>query len=132
MSKHLEVLGYDTEINTIFAKGVSGSITLDIIPDELLQAIQNKIKNHCLSNYQNYKPSSNVGYSLDCNDSGGTSNCNCDISGVNCYPANCGSDNGCDSNKSCGSVYREAGGDYSGNNTGKICNSDDCSTYTGP
>lgn len=33
MSKHLEVLGYDTEINTIFAKGVSGSITLDIIPD---------------------------------------------------------------------------------------------------
>ncbi len=33
MPKHLEILGYDTEINTIFAKGVSGSVTLDIIPD---------------------------------------------------------------------------------------------------
>ena len=33
MSKHLEVLGYDTDINTIFVKGISGSVTLDIIPD---------------------------------------------------------------------------------------------------
>lgn len=33
MSKHLEVLGYDDKMNTIFAKGVNGSIMLDVIPD---------------------------------------------------------------------------------------------------
>lgn len=104
----------------------------DIIPDGLLEGIKEKIKTHCLSNYQSYKPSANVGYSTSCNDTGGSSSCNCDISGVNCYPANCSSDNGCTNNKSCGPTYREAGGDYSGDNTGKICNSDDCPGYKGP
>lgn len=104
----------------------------DIIPDELLQEIQNKIKNHCSSNYQSYKPSANVGYSTSCNDTGGVSSCNCDISGVNCYPANCSSDKGSSGPQTCGETYRAAGGDYSGNNTGKICNSDECSNYKGP
>ena len=99
----------------------------DIIPDELLQGIQNKIKNHCLSNYQNYKPSGNVGYSLECNDSGGTSSCNCDISGVNCYPANCTGD--CSGVCACktASVYTST--DQCKKD---ICNSYSCSTYTGP
>ena len=99
----------------------------DIIPDELLQAIQNKIKNHCLSNYQSYKPSGNVGYSFDCNDSGGTSNCNCDISGVNCYPANCTGD--CPGVCTCktASVYTSTDQCIK-----DVCNSDDCPTYTGP
>ena len=30
---HLEILSHDEEMSTIFARGVSGSITLDIIPD---------------------------------------------------------------------------------------------------
>ena len=107
-------------------------ITDDIIPDDLLEGIKEKIKTHCLSNYQNYKPSANVGYSRSCNDTGGSSNCNCDISGVNCYPANCGSDKGSSGPQTCGETYRAAGGDYSGNNTGKICNSDECSNYKGP
>lgn len=59
----------------------------DIIPDELLEGIKNKIKSHCLSNYQSYKPSANVGYTTSCNDTGGTSNCNCDIQGVYGYPS---------------------------------------------
>lgn len=59
----------------------------DIIPDELLEGIKNKIKSHCLSNYQSYKPSANVGYTTSCNDTGGTSNCNCDIQGIYGYPA---------------------------------------------
>jgi hypothetical protein len=59
----------------------------DIIPDELLEEIKNKIKSHCLSNYQNYRPSANVGHTTSCNDTGGTSNCNCDIQGVYGYPS---------------------------------------------
>lgn len=59
----------------------------DIIPDELLEGIKNKIKSHCLSNYQSYKPSANVGYTTSCNDTGGTSNCNCDIQGVYGQPS---------------------------------------------
>lgn len=109
----------------------------DIIPDELLQEIQNKIKNHCLSNYQSYKPSANVGYSTSCNDTGGVSNCNCDISGVNCYPAGCSGDCSDSSQASncqgCYSIYNAAGGTYDkNNNNGKICNSDECSNYKGP
>ena len=30
---HLDILSHDEEMSTIFARGVSGSITLDIIPD---------------------------------------------------------------------------------------------------
>lgn len=111
-------------------------ITDDIIPDGLLEGIKEKIKTHCLSNYQSYKPSANVGYSTSCNDTGGSSSCNCDISGVNCYPAGCTGDD-CSNNTSlcngCNVAYREAGGTYEpGNNTGKICNSDDCPGYKGP
>ena len=35
MAKHIEILGYDERLNTIFARGVSGSVTLDIIPDSI-------------------------------------------------------------------------------------------------
>ena len=35
MAKHIEILGYDDKLNTIFVRGVSGSVTLDIIPDSL-------------------------------------------------------------------------------------------------
>ena len=35
MPSHIEILGYDDRLNTIFARGVSGSVTLDIIPDSL-------------------------------------------------------------------------------------------------
>jgi len=35
MANHIEILGYDNELNTIFVRGVSGSVTLDIIPDSL-------------------------------------------------------------------------------------------------
>ncbi len=35
MRKTLDILSHDEEMNTIFARGVSGSITLDIIPDAL-------------------------------------------------------------------------------------------------
>ena len=91
-------------------------ITDDIIPDDLLEGIKEKIKTHCLSNYQNYKPSANVGYSRSCNDTGGSSNCNCDISGVNCYPA---SENGggCD-----GIFTEEAGGGSGCHDSNLICN----------
>lgn len=99
-------------------------ITDDIIPDGLLEGIKEKIKTHCLSNYQSYKPSANVGYSTSCNDTGGSSSCNCDISGVNCYPANCSGDGsgcGCDT-----AIYYNAGGCQD------VCNSDDCPGYKGP
>lgn len=35
LKKHIEVLSHDEEYNTIFARGVSGSVTLDIIPDAI-------------------------------------------------------------------------------------------------
>ena len=35
MKQTLDILSHDEEFNTIFARGVSGSITLDIIPDAL-------------------------------------------------------------------------------------------------
>ena len=35
MKQTLDILSHDEEMNTIFARGVSGSITLDIIPDAL-------------------------------------------------------------------------------------------------
>lgn len=35
MKQTLDILSHDEEFNTIFARGVSGSVTLDIIPDAL-------------------------------------------------------------------------------------------------
>ena len=35
MANHIEILGYDEKLNTIFVRGKSGSVTLDIIPDSL-------------------------------------------------------------------------------------------------
>lgn len=35
MRQTLDILSHDEEFNTIFARGVSGSVTLDIIPDAI-------------------------------------------------------------------------------------------------
>ena len=35
MGKHIEILGYDEVMQSVFINGVSGSITLDIIPDAI-------------------------------------------------------------------------------------------------
>jgi hypothetical protein len=35
MRKTLDILSHDEEFSTIFARGVSGSVTLDIIPDAI-------------------------------------------------------------------------------------------------
>lgn len=70
----------------------------DIIPDELLEGIQNKIDTHCPKNYTSYKSSANTGYSRSCNDTGGNSECNCDINGNHCMPAN-------DNNNTCKNIF---------------------------
>lgn len=121
-----------------FSDSKKNIITDDIIPDGLFEGIEEKIESYCLSNYQSYKPSANVGYTTSCNDTGGSSSCNCDKSGVNCYPAGCSGDCLEDSSytsncKGCYSTYKAAGGTYDkNNNNGKICNSDECSNYKGP
>lgn len=67
-------------------------INEDIIPDNLFAKIQQVISSYCGANYTRVKSSYNSGHSRDCNDTGGTSNCSCDISGTYCQPANCSSD----------------------------------------
>ena len=67
-------------------------INEDIIPDNLFAKIQQVISSYCGANYTIVKSSYNSGHSRDCNDTGGTSNCSCDISGTYCQPANCSSD----------------------------------------
>ena len=37
----IEILGHDDELKTIFAKGVSGSIVLDIIPEAVIYLTKN-------------------------------------------------------------------------------------------
>ena len=41
IKKAIEILGYDEELKTIFARGVTGSIVLDIIPEAVTYLIKN-------------------------------------------------------------------------------------------
>lgn len=78
--------------NFIYEKYEKNIMDEDIIPDDLFTKIQQVITSYCKANYTSVKSSYNSDYSRECNDTGGNSNCSCDISGTYCQPANCSSD----------------------------------------
>lgn len=89
----------------IFEKNI---IEDDIISDNEILNLQNKIKTYCPANYNSYNGVARSGYSVKTQyvETDGESNCNgCDTT-VHCYPASNGAG-------SCGSAFTSAGGDAS-------------------